>query len=90
MAGFDIAPYGQAISSVSDLLTGVMKRIWPEKASEIDRLRVEQATTEFILTQEGQKAMAEFADSASARQLAEAAFPMARTDAAQLIWFKSS
>lgn len=72
MAGFDIAPYGQAISSVSDLLTGVMKRIWPEKASEIDRLRVEQATTEFIMTQEGQKAMAEFADRASARQLAEA------------------
>ena len=70
--GLDLAPYSGAISSVSDLVSGVIKRIWPEKANEIDKLKLEQATTEFLKTQEGQESLNEFADRASARALAEA------------------
>jgi holin (3TMs family) len=77
---FDIAPYGAAISSVSDLLGGVIKRIWPEKAAEIDKLKLQAATAEFIATQEGQAALNEFADRASARTLAAA-------DVAKGNWF---
>ena len=70
--GFDIAPYGQAIASVSDLVGGIIKRIWPEKMSELDAAKIKQATQEFMLTAEGQSAMNEFADRASARALAAA------------------
>jgi len=68
--GFDIAPYGQAIASVSDLVGGVIKRIWPEKMGELDRAKIEQETALFMATQQGQAAMNEFADRASARGLA--------------------
>lgn len=70
--GFDLAPYSGAISSVSDLVGGIIKRIWPEKAAEIDKLKLAAATQEFLATQEGQQALNEFADRASARALAEA------------------
>jgi|GEM_PF-3012806 len=68
--GFDFAPYSGAISSVSDLVGGVIKRIWPEKASELDKLKIEQETALFLTTQQGQAALNEFADRASARELA--------------------
>ena len=78
--GFDLAPYSGAISSVADLVSGVVKRIWPEKAAEIDKLKLAQATQEFLATQEGQQALNEFADRASARALAAA-------DVAKGNWF---
>ena len=81
--GFDLAPYSGAISSVSDLLGGVIKRIWPEKAAEIDKLKLQAATAEFIATQEGQAALNEFADRASARTLAAA-------DVAKGNWFSTA
>lgn len=77
---FDLAPYSGAISSVSDLVNGVIKRIWGEKASELDKLKIEQATQEFLLTSQGQAALNEFADRASARALAAA-------DVAKGNWF---
>jgi hypothetical protein len=78
--GFDLAPYSGAISSVSDLVSGVVKRIWPEKAAEIDKLKLAAATAEFLATQEGQASLNEFADRASARALAAA-------DVAKGNWF---
>jgi len=68
--GFDIAPYGQAISSLSDLVSGAMKRIWPEKMGELDAAKLKQEVALFLLTQQGQEAMKEYEDRASARALA--------------------
>jgi hypothetical protein len=68
--GFDFAPYSGAVSSVSDLVSGVIKRIWPEKAAEIDKLKLQQEVTLFLATQEGQQAMKEYDDRADARKLA--------------------
>lgn len=80
--GFDLAPYSGAISSVSDLVSGIIKRIWPEKASELDKLKIQQATQEFFLTSEGQAAVQEYTDRISARELAKA-------DVAQGNWFSN-
>jgi len=70
--GFDFAPYSGAISSVSDLVGGIVKRIWPEKMSELDKAKIEQETALFLASQQGQAVLNEFADRASARALAEA------------------
>jgi hypothetical protein len=78
--GFDFAPYSGAVSSVSDLVSGVVKRIWPEKMSELDKAKLEQETALFIMSQQGQNIMNEFSDRASARKLAEA-------DIAKGSWF---
>lgn len=70
--GFDIAPYGQAISSVSDLVGGVIKRLWPEKMSEFDAAKFKQEMALALMADQGQQVVQEFADRASARALAEA------------------
>jgi len=40
--GFDIAPYSGAISSVSDFLGAILKRVLPEKVSEEIALKLQQ------------------------------------------------
>lgn len=70
--GFDIAPYGQAISSVADLVGGVMKRLWPEKMSEFDAAKFKQEMALALMADQGQQVVQEFADRASARVLAQA------------------
>jgi hypothetical protein len=70
--GFDIAPYGQAIASVSDLVGGVLKRLWPEKMSEFDAAKFKQEMALALMQDQGQQVVQEFADRASARDLAKA------------------
>jgi hypothetical protein len=43
--GFDIAPYGQAIAEVGSLLNGILKRVLPEKMSELEKTQLQQAVT---------------------------------------------
>jgi hypothetical protein len=69
---FDIAPYGQAIASVSDLVSGVLKRLWPEKMSEFDAAKFKQEMALALMQDQGQQVVQEFADRASARALAAA------------------
>jgi hypothetical protein len=45
MAGFDIAPYGQAIAEVGSLLNGILKRVLPEKMSELEKAQIQQSVT---------------------------------------------
>lgn len=66
----DLAPYAGAIEKVSDLASGVVKRIWPEKMSELDAARMKQEITMALLTQQGAEVMKEFDDRADARSLA--------------------
>ena len=42
---FDIAPYGAAIEATSNLLTGILKRVFPEKVSEETALKLNQEIT---------------------------------------------
>jgi siderophore synthetase component len=70
--GFDIAPYGQAIASVSDLVGGVLKRLWPEKMSEFDAAKFKQEMALALMQDQGQQVVQEFADRADARALAKA------------------
>jgi len=46
---FDIAPYSGAISSVSDLFNGILKRVLPEKMSEADAAKLQQEITMELL-----------------------------------------
>lgn len=68
--GFDLAPYSGAISSVSDLIGGVIKRIWPEKMSEKDRAELETAVRLELLKADWGNVEKEFQDRADARALA--------------------
>lgn len=68
---FDIAPYSGAISSVADLLNGVLKRVLPEKMSESEKAQLQQQVTLELMKADWSSVNAEFQDRASARQLAE-------------------
>lgn len=69
---FDIAPYGQAISSVSDLLNGVIKRILPEKMSDADKANLQQQLTLELMKADWAGIEKEYQDRADARALAKA------------------
>jgi hypothetical protein len=47
--GFDIAPYGQAIAEVGGLLNGILKRVLPEKMSELEKAQIQQAASQELL-----------------------------------------
>lgn len=70
--GFDIAPYGQAIASVSDLLNGVLKRVLPEKMSEADAAALQTQITMELMKQDWGSIEKEYQDRADARALAKA------------------
>lgn len=57
--GFDIAPYGQAIASTSDFLNGVLKRVFPEKMSELDAAKMQQELTMALVRGEFEPVMAQ-------------------------------
>lgn len=68
----DFAPYAGAITSVADLVSGVVKRIFPEKMSESEAAQLNQALTTELLRQDWSKVEREFQDRADARALAKA------------------
>lgn len=69
---FDLAPYSGAISSVSDLLNGVIKRILPEKMSDADKANLQQQLTLELMKADWAGIEKEFGDRADARALAKA------------------
>lgn len=56
---FDIAPYGQAIASTSDFLNGILKRVFPEKMSELDAAKMNQELTMALVRGEFEPVMAQ-------------------------------
>lgn len=69
---FDIAPYGAAIEAVSNLGSSVLKRLFPEKMSEVEAASFKQAITMELLKNDQANIFKEFEDRASARVLAAA------------------
>lgn len=60
MAGFDIAPYGEAIAQGSKPLNSILSRVLPaEKISEADRLKLSQDLTMALLEKDNQQVMAQ-------------------------------
>lgn len=59
MAGFDIGPYGEAIAKTSELLNGILKRVFPEKVSEETALKLNQEITMALLNGELQPMLAQ-------------------------------
>lgn len=74
------APYSDAITSVSNLVTGVLKRVLPEKMSEADAANLQQQLTLELQKADWGAVEKEFADRADARALAQA-------DVAKGNWF---
>ncbi len=70
--GFDLAPYSGAISSVSDLINGVIKRVLPEKMSEADAANLQQQITLELMKADWAGIEKEYQDRADARALAKA------------------
>jgi len=70
--GFDIAPYSGAISSVTDLIHGVLKRVLPEKMSESEAANLQQQITLELMKADWAGIEKEFSDRADARALAKA------------------
>lgn len=66
----DLAPYSGAISSVSDLVSGVIKRIWPEKMSEKDRAELDTTIRLALMQADWGAIEKEYQDRADARALA--------------------
>lgn len=56
---FDIAPYGAAIEATSNLLTGILKRVFPEKVSEETALKLNQELSLALLNGELQPMLAQ-------------------------------
>lgn len=56
---FDIAPYGQAITETSAFLNGILKRVFPEKMSELDAARMQQELTMALVRGEHEPIMAQ-------------------------------
>lgn len=77
---FDLAPYSGAISSVSDLLNGILKRVLPEKMSEKDAADLQAQITLELMKADWAGIQKEYDDRASARVLAAA-------DVAKGNWF---
>lgn len=59
--GFDIAPYGAAIEATSNLLTGILKRVFPEKVSEETALKLNQELSLALLKGELEPMLAQLA-----------------------------
>ncbi len=55
--GFDIAPYGAAIEATSNLLSGILKRVLPEKVSEETALKLNQELTLALVNGELQRTL---------------------------------
>jgi holin (3TMs family) len=58
---FDIAPYGAAIEATSNLLSGILKRVFPEKVSEETALKLNQELSLALLNGELQPVLAQLA-----------------------------
>jgi hypothetical protein len=56
---FDLAPYSGAISSTADFLSGLMKRVFPEKMSELDAAKMQQELTMALVRGEFEPVMAQ-------------------------------
>lgn len=56
---FDIAPYGAAIEATSNLLSGILKRVFPEKVSEETALKLNQELTLALINGELQPMLAQ-------------------------------
>lgn len=56
---FDIAPYGQAIAETSNLLSGILRRILPEKVSEETALKINHELSLALLNNELQPMLAQ-------------------------------
>lgn len=56
---FDIAPYGQAITETSAFLNGILKRVFPEKMSELDAAKMQQELTMALVRGEHEPIMAQ-------------------------------
>jgi hypothetical protein len=62
MAGFDIAPYGEAIAEGSKLLNKLLGRVLPaEKMSEAVRLKLSQELTLAMMQNDAQQVLAQLA-----------------------------
>jgi hypothetical protein len=59
--GLDLAPYSGAISSVSDLLSGVIKRVLPEKVDEATALKINQELTLALVQGDLQRELSQLA-----------------------------
>ncbi len=69
---FDLAPYSGAISSVSDLVSGVLKRVLPEKMSEADAANLQTQVTLELMKADWAGIQKQYEDRADARALAKA------------------
>jgi hypothetical protein len=56
---FDIAPYSGAIEATSNLLSGILKRVLPEKVSEETALKLNQELTLAIMNNQLQPLLAQ-------------------------------
>lgn len=56
---FDIAPYSGAIEATSNFLNGVLKRVFPEKMSELDAAKMQQELTMALVRGEFEPVMAQ-------------------------------
>ena len=56
---FDIAPYSGAISATAEFLGGLMKRVFPEKMSELDAAKMQQELTMALVRGEFEPVMAQ-------------------------------
>ena len=56
---FDIVPYGAAIEATSNLLSGILKRVFPEKVSEETALKLNQEITMALINGELQPVLAQ-------------------------------
>ncbi len=70
--GFDFAPYSGAVSSVADLVNGIIKRVLPEKMSEAEAAKLQNDVTMELLKADWAGVEKEFNDRADARALAKA------------------
>lgn len=57
--GFDIAPYGAAIEATAGFLSGLMKRVFPEKMSELDAAKLNQEITMALINGQLQPMLAQ-------------------------------
>lgn len=57
----DIAPYSDAIAKGSELILGLVKRVFPEKMSESEAANLNQAITLALLDGENRKVLAQLA-----------------------------
>lgn len=59
--GFDIAPYGQAITETASLLHGILNRVLPEKMSEETGAKLQQELTTALVQGDLAKTLAQLA-----------------------------